>query len=253
MAVIGEFTKIEQINSIVGDGNSNETILNAEQIYTHLNTLQDNIDNIVSINNIEYYKKCFYATLFNVSTNTIHVVLSEALKAYKNLSEYSFNVKGGADVDIAALELQLRDSQMIAKGVENTIANNESFIDRIAILIANNQTAINAIANAAADNQTLKTNVANDISAKTDFRDAVVSGIINSNEFLEQIAIKVIEYMHLNNVDFTYSPTIARVTLIHENGEVENLNLLEKQNGILQGSTTLNGNFTIQISTRTDL
>lgn len=248
MAIIGEFTKIEQINSIVGDGNINEIFLNAEQIYTYLNTLQDDTNNIVSINDTEYYKKCFYATLFNVSTNTIHVVLSEALRAYKNLSEYSFNVKGGADVDIETLELQLKDSQVIANNAGNTLANNKTFIDRIAVLIANSPTATNAIANIVADNQTLKTDMANDISAKTDFRDAVVSGIVNSSVFLEQIAIKVIEYMHLNGVDFTYAPTLAKVTLIHENGVVENVDLMEKENGIWQGSTTLNGAFTIQIS-----
>lgn len=185
-----------------------------------------------------YWEFLFYYVVTNIdSGKTWYVLSSETADAflsiemgygYKRVIEAKSGMSGSEIIDL------ISDNQNLASGVANTIVKDQTLTGKLANSIASNQALVDSI------------------STKADFKEAitnsVASSIINSNEFLEQIAIKVIEYMHLNGVDFTYAPTLAKVTLIHENGVVENVDLMEKENGIWQGSTTLNGAFTIQIS-----
>ena len=168
-------------------------------------------------------------TWYVLSRETADTFFSIDMMGYpQQIIEAKSGMSGGEIINL------ISDNQNLATGVTNTIAKDQTLIGSLANSIASNQALVDSI------------------STKADFKEAitnsVTNSIINSNAFLEQIAIKVIEYMHLNGVDFTYAPTLAKVTLIHENGVVENVDLMEKENGIWQGSTTLNGAFTIQIS-----
>lgn len=101
--------------------------------------------------------------------------------------------------------------------------------------------------------QVLEIQSANEALIEQKAREIYQNLFINNDEFLQEIAIRVIEHMNLNGVDFTYSPTIAKVALIKDDGTVINLPFDKTENGIYEATASLSGEYKIQISARTDL
>ena len=77
--------------------------------------------------------------------------------------------------------------------------------------------------------------------------------IAQNSEFLERLAIKVIEYMHINGVDFTYAPTLAKVSIVNGNSSPIEVGGYETTNGLKQYLINTYGRYTIQVSNDTEI
>ncbi len=216
------------------------------------------------------YKNLYYLEVTCIHSEKTYIVLSSSLRDY--IYEYFFNgevfcpqvIETGGGVDKNAV------NAIIDERLGTTTSDN---LNAISEALANNDTAMSAISNGLnnnvfanhlapqilttdfyntlANNEFLQDKIANNLTIKQMAQEKI-DELISNEAMLETLAIKLIDYMHLNGVDFTYAPNIMRVTIVDENGQAVNL-ALDKENGIYQTAVDLNGRYTIQVSARDEL
>ena len=220
------------------------------------------------------YKNFYYLEITYIYSKKTYIVLSSALQ--QHIYEYLGNMEiftpqvfeAGGSVDINTIKQQLGDSYA------NELASNNEFAEKVVANLENKQWVLNnllsnltrnsdftnALINKFGLNNILNALVESDTffdklsthSRFTELLSKKVDEVIANDSALEKLAIKLIDYMHLNGVDFTYAPNIMRVTIVDENGQAVNL-ALDKENGIYQTAVDLNGRYTIQVSARDEL